>query len=372
MLRIALALTVPAASYSHYDLQSFAAVAAALRHNWLHLYQVGLRWPYPPGYLPWIAVSARLGKGSVTIFELLIRLPAMLADSALALVVAWHLAAEGVSGGRTVAAAMLVAFGPCFFVISGIHGQIDAVAILPAVAAVLLWQRGGHAQRAVVCGLLIGLAASVKTVPIAMVFALLPSARSLREAVVLVVCAVGLPALLIAPFVLTNPTTTLYYLGYLGTPGLGGLSLALQPELAQVWLQYRPHTYSPATAFTVAHATLISRGVLLGAGGYVYLRRLSPLGAAVLIWLAVYALVPNFFFQYLIWGLPFFLLANHVGKVLAVQVVAVIPLLLAEFRPWADGRVLLAFVPLMLVLWALFVVALVTQLRRPARAVSVA
>jgi hypothetical protein len=47
--------------------------------------------------------------------------------------------------------------GPSFIDISGYHGQIDSVAILPAVLALMVWERRPQPTRSVRAGLLIGL-----------------------------------------------------------------------------------------------------------------------------------------------------------------------------------------------------------------------
>src|SRR5207302_10782054 len=103
------------------------------------------------------------------------------ADAAIAWLVQAGLGRAGASDRTRLSACALVALGPAFALISGMHGQIDSVAILPAVLALVVWERGGS-RRALAAGLLIGRAASIKTAPGLMVLALLPSVRSRREA----------------------------------------------------------------------------------------------------------------------------------------------------------------------------------------------
>jgi hypothetical protein len=133
-------------------------------------------------------------------------------------------------------AAAAIAFGPSFVVSSAIEGQIDAVAILPAFVAVLVWERAEPGRRAVVAGLLIGAGTAIKTAPILVLLALLPTAVSRREMLRLTAWAVAVPALLVLPFLLLDPSGTLETLRYGGFPGAGSVGLVLQPGLAGHYL----------------------------------------------------------------------------------------------------------------------------------------
>lgn len=96
--------------------------------------------------------------------------------------------------------------------------------------------------------------------------------------------------------------------------------------------------------------------------------RPAPIDGIVVLWLAVYALSPNFLLQYLVWGLPFFITAGYLREAALLQV-AVIPALVITYmdsslygRPGAD-----AYVALMICLWIFWVVALVVVVRRIVR-----
>ena len=85
--------------------------------------------------------------------------------------------------------------------------------------------------------------------------------------------------------------------------------------------------------------------------------------AAVLLWLALYALSPHFFFQYLVWGLPFFLLSGRLRLAAAVQAVALLPTVLFYRAPWESEAVAVPYGVAMLALWALFAAGLVRVAR---------
>src|SRR5581483_1664230 len=227
-----------------FDLDSLFLVDYALRAHGLHVYHVinapGLyRWPYPPGYFPWVLATGWLSRASGLAFHELVRTLPILADAGIAWLLTVGLAWRGYSERARLIAAALVMAGPVFFVVSGYHGQIDSVAILPSLAGFLVWSRPGArrgVQRAIVAGLLIGLGAAIKIAPAVVVLALLPSAEGWRARAALLASAIVVPALALAPFAIADSHGVGRLLAYHGGPGAGGLSLAVQPDLAHFWI----------------------------------------------------------------------------------------------------------------------------------------
>lgn len=346
-----------------YDIESMRIVGERMLVAPLHAYVDG-RYPYPPGFFPWILIATVLEHKTPLPFHGLIKLPMIGADALIALIVVWLLGRRGVSEKKRLAAAMLVAFGPSFFMISGFHGQLDSAAILPAIAALALWEKSEGKSRSVLAGALIGVGVAIKTVPIVMLLALVPTSRSKRETVKLIASTGAVPLLMTIPFLLTTPSLTASAINYTGIPGVGGLSLVLQPRLAEMWLLIRKVRVS-SLSWTVWHLGGMIIAVALLAVGVLLLRaRTRPAEASVIVWLAVYAFGANFFFQYMVWGLPFFLAAGHVKKVGILQTALLGPLLLAEFRPWDDPRILILYLPVMIGVWAAFLIALVINVRK--------
>ncbi len=256
--------------------------------------------------------------------------------------------------------------GPSFWVVSGYHGQIDSLAFLPAVAALAVWQDGSPERRALLAGLLIGAGGAVKTVPLLMVIALLPTARSPREAVTLVASAAAVVVVATAPFLVADFSAVRHALGYSGAPGLGGITMLVQPELSTAVLTQR---FDGVELGSLAgglhdHGQLLVLAAVAGVAGLSLRLRSAPVQVAVLLWLAVYVVSPAFFFQYLVWGLPFFLMAGHIREVAAIQVLIAAPLVAFYFLPWESDRVAWLYVPALAVLWLGWVVALVAQGRR--------
>jgi uncharacterized membrane protein len=366
-IRLVLAFTTRG---NPFDLQSIQIVADALVRAPGHVYAIANhagevpRWPYPPGFFPFILAGKGISSVTGLAFTSVIRVPAIAADGAIAWLVQDFLGRRGHSARMRLSGAALVALGPSFAMISGFHGQIDAVAILPAVAALWVWEREESPNRAYLAGGLIGAGAAVKTVPLLMLLALAPSARSRRELLSLVGSAAALPVLAFVPFLAAAGTGWLATLKYNGAIGLGSISLVAQPSLALNWLHLDS---SPASSFSlelwresrlIAGTTLVAAGLLLWRT-----RARAPLGAAI-VWLTVYAFGVTFFMQYMVWGLPFFMMAGFIRPVLWLELALIGPLFVIYHRVAHAWVAVVLYVVPMLLVWAALTVALGLAIRR--------
>jgi hypothetical protein len=346
------------------DLHSIDIVRTALREHPLHLYVdvPNLRWPYPPGYLP--AIGGLAGVSSVTGIDFLhlMRLAPIAADAGIALLVQHLLGTRGASARIRLAGAALVAFGPVFFGVSAYQGQLDSVAILPALAAFAVWQRGGP-SRALAAGLLIGLGGSVKTVPLLMVLALAPSVRSRRELVTLALAAVAVPLAMLVPFLAVDPGAVHDHLTYRGFPGLGGLSLLAAPDYPLFWQAGHALPSNAVTDFLMDSGGLVAGAGLIAAAAIIARFRPDPLDAAVIVWFAVWLLGVNFFIQYLVWGLPFVIARGHLRSALAIQLLAGPALLVLYLERSEEWLIWSAYTAPMIALWALVALLLARTVR---------
>jgi uncharacterized membrane protein len=351
---------------NRFDLGSAVLVAQALIHHPAHVYSVmnlpgvEARYPYLPGYFPGILLVKGLSGITGLSYTKLWRVPVALADLAIAWVVQNHVRSRGASQAAGLVSAALVALGPSFVAISGVHGQIDAIAILPAVIALSAWERDFLGRRALVAGLLIGLGASIKTVPAFMVLALLPSARSRREALELVAATLVVPLVAALPLLIAAGTGWLSTLiHYHGGSGLGGLSLVAQPDLTLNWLHVGNDPLTDVSLWLIHHGNVIAEVALLVAFAFLLRFRAPAPLAAVVVWLTVYAFGVSFFMQYMVWGLPFFLMAGYRRQVLALQLLLVAPIFViyhGTLHPWVAW---VFYVVPMLAVWLALTVGLV-------------
>ncbi|HEX8646665.1 MAG TPA: glycosyltransferase family 87 protein [Thermoleophilaceae bacterium] len=314
-----------------YDIESLQTVANAMQGDPLEVY-ASERWPYPAAFLPLAALADVVADALGLPFHGVVQLPAIAADAAIAWVVWRALLPRGERVALSGAA--LVALSPVFVLVSGYHGQIDSVAVLPALAGVLVWVRGVP-NRALWAGLLIGLGAAVKQPPIFLVLALLPTAVGVREGARLAAAAVAVPVLSVLPFLVADPGTTVEGItANRGVPGFGGLSAFLQPELTRYWATLEQGVGpNGAVEFLTDAQNWIVAVAVLATGALLVRRRAEPFAAASLIWMVVYATNPNFAFQYLVWGLPFFVLAGRLRAAALLTAAATPPALLLYLHP---------------------------------------
>jgi hypothetical protein len=357
LVRVVLAFTTRGVEF---DITSFELLRLGLKADPWHVYELVNQtrgtWPYPPGFFPWVAFSSQVYEWTG------------LRDAGIAWIVQDTLGRRGLGDRVRIAACALVALGPSFIVISGYHGQIDSVAFLPALMGVVLWERLAPGKRALPVGLLIGFGALVKTVPIFALLALWPTARSWREAVQVAAVAGAVLLAGVMPFLLTEPHWTWYSIHTnRGVPGFGGLSLLLQPDLAQRWLGVAANAPSQATLDLLDVSQPLTIFGMFAAGAWALRRRMPALEAATLVYLAFYVFGPDFGFQYLIWGLPFFLAAGRVGRVAVLQALLVVPAILLYAHNHIDARIDLVYIPMMIGVWAYFAWWFVSELRSPAR-----
>ena len=316
VVRVAIAL---ATRHVEFDVRVMLAMRRALHEHGFHAYSHVPEWVYPPGFMPWLPLGVWIADHLGLPREFVLRLPSILADAGLTFLVIDSLEHRRSPRGLVVAAGSLIAFGPMFLAVSSYQGQIDTLAILPAAVAVVLWRREGTPARSLVCGSLIGIGAALKTVPGFMVLALLPTARSMRERLVLVATAVAVPALALLPFLLADPGGAGRVVMYAGLPGFGGWSLVLQPSLTRFWLLGEAFYLAPLTRIVYVCGAVTSLVALGFVSGLLLRRRTPPLDAACAIWLTVYAFAVGFFPQYTTWALPFLLMAGRVGEVAVVS-----------------------------------------------------
>jgi hypothetical protein len=338
-----------------FDITSYRVAADALLAHGRGFYDVVnlngvVRWPYPPGYLPWTLIAHALGR--VIGFRFVVALPAIAADAALAWIVARSLAARGATEGVVLAAVATVAFGPIFALTSGFHGQIDSVAILPAVIAVRLWSRGGG-RRALPAGALIGLAALIKGPAGLVLLALLPTARSRQEAQALVAAAAAVIGSALAPFVLTSPHSVLDALNFAGMPGEGGLSLVVQPSLAQLFVGSPLGVHaSSATLFLHSHGVVLLAPLLLAVAVVARRRRVEASRTAILLFLTMFVFGAAFSPRYAVWLLPFLLLDGRLRAAIALQLALLGPAMAVYAGPLRSGVLIEAYVLAGIAVWA--------------------
>ncbi len=312
---------------STFDITNYQRTLDGVRAGGFDAYALVTRveWPYGPGWFPWLLSAGELNH--VISFSAAVRLGPALCDVAITVLVADLLGRFGRDERTRLIGAAVVAFGPLSVIGSGWFGQLDTPAALASLLALWVWVR--CERRAVWVGLLLALAASIKTVPLLLVLPFVAASRSRREGTTVAAVAVGGALLALSPFYAQTPSQVSALGSYHGIPAVGGLSLILQPTFAAKLLAGDPQPVGDFLAFLRDDATTFVLMPALLALAVLLWRRpaIDVLTGICLTWLVVYVFGVNLSVTYLGWAVPFFLVRGHWRGVLAVQL-AVTPLLL--------------------------------------------
>ena len=359
VVRVVLAFAFRGAEF---DIDSFEIVERAVRDDPLHLYgdvnEGFYRWPYPPLYFPWIAIAGWMHDTVGLRFDGWFQLPASFADAGIAWVL-WQLGVlRGMSERTRLVVTALVMFGPTFLMISGYHGQIDSTAILPAVAALWVWERGGE-RRALWAGLLIGVAGAVKIVPLVMLVPLVVNARSRREVLTLAGGAAAVFLVVLAPWLATDFGSTVDSLKNRGFPGLGGISLILNPDLTDAALRGTAPENTALIEWLNRNGWIVPFGTLCLATLFLWRRRPDALTGSLIVWLTLMTMGINFALQYAIWGLPFLLAAGRLRAAAVLQVLLLPAGVVFYMAPWQSEAAVVVYSACMIAVWLLLVALLV-------------
>ena len=366
IVRLAMAFTAHGGGF---DGQSAVVVRDALGNDLMHFYDnvngedTGLRWPYPPAYLVVVAVSGWISKATSWPYFGVIKLAPALADCAIAVVAAMVVARRRPATTWIVGAAAVVAFGPVFIAVSAWHGQFDSFAILPAVIAVAWWDVHRTTTVALAAGALFGLGAAIKTVPGVLVLALLPTATN-RQRIAMLATTAAVPAIISLPWLIADFENASWMLRYRGLPGVGGLSLLVQPSLAEGWLHTFTFEPTAATNFVTDISPFLLAGGLIALTLAMTRWRTEPLLASVGVIAVVYVAGANFFFQYAVWGLALLAAAGFVRWAAGIQLAMLVPAIITYGpRPWSTTAVVVPYTILMDVVFVSVVVGLVLLIR---------
>jgi hypothetical protein len=268
-----------------------------------NVYASDIRYPYFPG---WLAVEMAAYQLSVQWRMPLwhvIRGTIVVGDALLCLALWW---AAGRTWGRTAGrwAAVVYALNPIAILISGYHGQFDA---LPSLFSILAAGLLAGRPRPVPAGLLLGVAMALKPFPALLVpvFMRAPGLSLVSRALVgaLSLAVVGAVT---APYLLADAAGVVQNVGGYGglnDQGVGGLLRAL-------WLYRAGNIYLPGAFGTEVSAT--TRWLALAAIGLTFLLTLrAPLPrAAAAVYLAFLSFFGGVSTQYLLWPLPWLLLSG--------------------------------------------------------------
>ncbi|MEA2170647.1 MAG: hypothetical protein QOF76_3947 [Solirubrobacteraceae bacterium] len=323
------------------DLNSWKLTFFALKAHHFDVYDQLLpgNWPYPPGYFSWVAVAGELTR--FVEFERVVRFGAVLADVGIIWLVQDLLKRGGADEQRRLVGAALIAFGPIFVNAAGFNGQLDPAATMVALLAYWVWTRPGQAHRGPLTGALLGVAGSIKTVPLLLAWPVACGSKDRREGASVVAGAIVIFGVIIAPFALPSHSMLSTITGYQGLPGWGGISLLVQPHFAAHVLAGESGVHGSLNTLVDLrdNASLVLVPAIVVMSLFLLWRRPDALTGICLMYLTAYVFGVNFFVSYLIWLMPFLVVRGHFKIVVALQ----LGLAPAQISVFQGGGVSVAF-----------------------------
>jgi hypothetical protein len=271
-------------------------------------------------------------------FAFLLRLASIIADLAVvAALLRWRAKLGNLPPWWAV---IVFAASPVSLMVSGFHGNVDPI----MVALLFLATIAAACERPVLCGVLFGLAANVKIVPIIVspvffFFWLGRSGPGSGRGLVRFVVASG--AVMLAGWALPLVVCPKEYLhnvfGYGSTWGVWGLSYLLR---ITGWEEVQKIDFKGLTATQNMLAAMLKFTAIGGIAAIGWMRRkVAPAEFAATLgmaWLVFFIFAPGVGVQYMVWAAPFLLLLSARGY--AVITAATTVFLFAFYHSTSSGR----------------------------------
>ncbi len=314
-----------------YDIESFKLVTDALLAGQEVYTSVLGRHPYLPLQMYLMGGTAWLGDLVGLPYVVSIKLPAVLADGAIAALITTSLSRDGRRPASAAAFGLLYALNPISLLVTSYHGQFEAITLLLLVLAWRSWRFGRHAAWSATA---LGLAILNKTWPVILLPVFWIRQRSWRDRILYATLALGIPLAGILFYLVVfeaSPVPMLRRaLTHRGVAGYWGPGAIIDP-LTAIYTAGRP-----------LFDTLVAlRNVLLAGAAVLALwitRRDSALDAILTVILSIFMITVGFGIQWLVWPVPFALLAREEGWTKAYSVAGAFMLLVhlygLHMYPW--------------------------------------
>jgi hypothetical protein len=341
-----------------YDIDSFRLVTDALLEGREVYTAVFGRHPYLPFQMYIMGAMAALAEATGLPYVIAIKMPALLADVALTGVI--YLAVKRKTNRESATyLALLYALNPVTVLVTAYHGQFEAITLLLAALAWWAWNEGRRWRSAVA----LGFAVLNKTWPVVLLPLFVIRLQGWRARIVYVLISLGIPALFVIGYLLyfdADPMPmlrrALTHRGVVGYWGPGAVLSSLSQTLPE--LQPLVDILFGLRSWLLAAAVLFA----------LWRTRREPVLEAILTTLlALFAVTAGFGIQWLLWVVPFALLAGEALWVrrysLAGTLMLAIHLYGLHLYPWlnewlspatADWVIRLSALPawIIVVLWA--------------------
>ena len=285
-----------------YDIDSYRLVTdALLGGREVYTSSVG-RHPYLPFQMYIMGAMAYLSQASGLPYVVAIKLPAIFADVAITGLI-YRFSTQTRGAGWAAYPALLYALNPVSVLVTAYHGQFEAVTLFFLLLAWWYW----HREHIVSSATLLGFAILNKTWPVVFLPIVWIRLHNWRDRIVYPAIAIGIPVLSILAYLFifsAEPTPMLRRaLTHRGVAGYWGPGAILNPA-AVVWPGLQP---------IVDFAVVIRNWLLLVAIliSLRWTRRQPALEAFLTLLLSMFVVTVGFGIQWLVWPIPFALLADE-------------------------------------------------------------
>lgn len=302
LVRLIPALWLPVGA--GYDIESFHLVTDALLSG-REVYTAVLgRHPYLPFQMYIMGVMAALSQATGLAYVVAIKLPAILGDIALTALIYKAIAAGGSRKETAAYLAILYAINPVSLLVTAYHGQFEAITLFLLALSWYFWEFGRRIRSS---GASLGLAILNKTWPVVFLPIVLLRLHNRRSQLIYLTLAAGIPIIAVLAYLIifnADPMPMLRRaLTHRGVAGYWGPGAVLFPAAGR---------FPPIQP--LADWLLLARNWLL-VGGIVYAlwvtRAQSALDATLTVLLCLFVLTVGFGIQWLVWLVPFALLAGE-------------------------------------------------------------
>jgi hypothetical protein len=302
IVRLVPAIVLPVGA--GYDIESFQLTGEALLSGEdVYTSAAVGRHPYVPFQVYFIGLATFFSQLTGLPFAVLVKMLPIAADVIIVGLI-FHIAiGNGWSRITAWSLALMYALNPVSLLVSAYHGQFDSIPMLLLLTAWYFWHFGQHL---VLSSLALGLAILSKTWPVVFLPIILVSLKHLRSAAIYGLIALGVPFLLTTAYVLvfhSDPEPMLRRaLTHTGNPGWWGIS-----DLLTVG-----GFYMDSLARAAQEHWEIRRWLLILAGILALwrTRRQSRLDALVTVILVIIAITAGIGMQWLLWVVPFAIVAR--------------------------------------------------------------
>lgn len=319
-----------------YDIESYKLVTDGLLSG-QEVYAAALgRHPYLPFQMVIMGASALMAQWTNIPYVVAIKLPTILADVAITALIIHSARREWLSENYAFHLGWLYALNPVSILVTAYHGQFEAVTLFLALLAWFYWR---FARRPLASAVGLGLAILNKTWPVIFLPLLVLRMRSRRQQIYYAAVAVAIPALITLAYILLfSPNVRPMLLRILTHRGVAGYwgPTAVLAMLGQT---------APA-AQSLFDTVLVFRTWLLLAAGVAAVwitRQQSLLNAMVTTMLCIFVITIGIGIQWLVWLIPFAVLAREEQRLKWYSVAATFMLLIhlygLHMYPWLSELV---------------------------------